>query len=231
MGFRMTRFFVRMAVVLMVLFTVALVLIRTQPYDNSRMEALESLMLGCRSACFMGIYPKQTTVEEAITILKAHVWVEDVKPAYMDKASAYWGEISWKWKLNTPLFGLLPSGESFTGRVRIVGGVVEEIHVSTNVELYQLWLDWKAPPYFRLDTLATFTTLEPFPPVLYHLDYPASGISAKGIKICPNLVDIWDTQLSFSMVRPKDFSLSRSASMNARFRFHYQLTQLEVHYC
>lgn len=185
-------------------------------------------MSDCHSSCFMGIYIGQTTAEEAIAILKHHAWVEDVKPAYMDKGPGYvvWGEISWNWKANTPLSGLFPSGKSYTPRLRIVGGLVEEIQLPTNIELYQLWLDWEAPPYFRLETIASFTIPES---MLYLLDYPASGITASGIGLCPNLVAIWDTQLSFSMVRPKDFSLSRFAYMNSQF--HNRLTKFETDYC
>lgn len=72
----MTRLIFKMALMLAVLFGVAVMLIRAQPHDDRELREFLTPPDGCEAPCFMGIRPGVTTVEEAIAILENHEWVE-----------------------------------------------------------------------------------------------------------------------------------------------------------
>jgi hypothetical protein len=71
----MPRFYLRLILLPILFFTVILLLIHTQPYDDRELREL-LLPNGCPAPCFMGIRPGVTTRDEAMRLLKASDWVE-----------------------------------------------------------------------------------------------------------------------------------------------------------
>src|SRR4051794_14092484 len=66
---------IRLAILLIVLFTAVLLLIHAQPYDDHELRQL-LLPEGCPAPCFMGIRPGVTTMDEALELLKKSGWIE-----------------------------------------------------------------------------------------------------------------------------------------------------------
>ena len=73
----MPRFYLRLTLLPIIIFTVMLLLIRAQPYDDHELRQL-LLHDECIAPCFMGIKTGVTTVDEAIKILEASGWVENM---------------------------------------------------------------------------------------------------------------------------------------------------------
>src|SRR5712672_955011 len=94
----MIRFILRVTLVVCLLFSVVLLLVRTQPYDagENRQRFLQDK---CSAACFVGIQPGVTTVEEALERLANSVWISNVDNRTVNNVSGY---ISWKWSDQKP---------------------------------------------------------------------------------------------------------------------------------
>jgi hypothetical protein len=75
----MLRFYLRLALIPVALFTAALLVIHAQSYDDHELREL-LLPEGCPAPCFMGIHPGVTTVDEAMELLKKSGWVEIESP-------------------------------------------------------------------------------------------------------------------------------------------------------
>ncbi len=71
----MTTFYLRLALLPIILLTAVLLLIRSQPYDDHELREL-LLPADCPAPCFMGIQPGVTTVDEAVKLLEASEWVK-----------------------------------------------------------------------------------------------------------------------------------------------------------
>jgi len=71
----MTRFYIRWLFIPLIVFSIALWLIRLQPDDEHELRQL-LLPEGCPAPCFLGIRPGVTTYDEAIQLLVASKWVE-----------------------------------------------------------------------------------------------------------------------------------------------------------
>ncbi len=89
----MTYLHLRLALIPLVLFTLVLLLIRLQPYDD---RDLRQLLLpdGCPMPCSMGIRPGVTTMDEAFGILKANSWIAELRQNA--------GTIQWAWSDLSP---------------------------------------------------------------------------------------------------------------------------------
>lgn len=71
----MIRFYLRVILIPIVLFTVVMMVVRAQPYDDHELRQL-LLPDDCPAPCFMGIRPGITTKDEAMKLLAASGWVE-----------------------------------------------------------------------------------------------------------------------------------------------------------
>ncbi|MEZ4672408.1 MAG: hypothetical protein R3E39_31270 [Anaerolineae bacterium] len=83
-----TYHMLRSAVLLVSIFSISLVVIHAQPYDDHELRDL-LLPPGCPAPCFMGIRPGVTTMDEAAKILEQHDWVSRITRRTSD--------ISWEW--------------------------------------------------------------------------------------------------------------------------------------
>ncbi|MBI1278949.1 MAG: hypothetical protein GC179_12545 [Anaerolineaceae bacterium] len=90
---QLTRFYLRLTVLWLIICAALLIGIRHQPYDD---YALRQLLLpdNCPMPCSMGVRPGVTTMDEAFTILKSNVWIEEIR---QDS-----GTIQWTWSDLSP---------------------------------------------------------------------------------------------------------------------------------
>ncbi len=89
----MIRFYLRLVLSPLVIFIALTLLIRAQPYDDRELRQL-LLPAGCPAPCFMGIRPGETSMEEALTILKSNQWIGDIR--------THTGSIEWTWSDSSP---------------------------------------------------------------------------------------------------------------------------------
>lgn len=71
----MSRFYFRLAVIPIALFTLVMIAIHAQLYDDHELREL-LLPEGCPAPCFMGIRPGVTTMDETMKLLRSSKWVE-----------------------------------------------------------------------------------------------------------------------------------------------------------
>jgi hypothetical protein len=169
----MSRFYFRLVLIPLLIFTAVLVLIRAQPYDDHELRQL-LLPDGCPTPCFMGIRPGVTTVDEAIKILNASGWVEpfDYKP------DANYIEL--KWNANSPSW--LEKNENSNSSVSIVDSLVNYFLLDTRLTLGEIQLSLGQTPF-------QFTGADSFEGhsyLYYSAIYQNSGISISASKVCDN---------------------------------------------
>ena len=94
----MNRWNLRVSLLLTFLFTAVLLLFRAHPYDEhqNRQPFTQDV---CTAACFVGIQPGVTTVDEAVTRLEASGWTREIDNRTINNVSGY---ISWKWSDQKP---------------------------------------------------------------------------------------------------------------------------------
>jgi hypothetical protein len=112
------------------LFALCIALIRAQPYDDSELRAFLTPPEGCPAPCFIGIRPGVTTVEEAVAILEAHEWVEDVNVNEIG--------VLWNWNNRQPTF-LLMNQAAFDAALTFTYGIVTSVHIITSIRFADLW--------------------------------------------------------------------------------------------
>jgi hypothetical protein len=114
------------------LFTLPVLLICAQPYDDSELRAFLTWSENCPAPCFMGIRPGVTTVEEAIGILQAHEWVQSVT----DPVSEESGFISVTWRENaSPV--IAPHSET---QLFVLDRVVYDMNIQTTYPVWTIYL-------------------------------------------------------------------------------------------
>ncbi len=161
----MSRFYLRLTLIPIALFTLVLILIRAQPYDDHELRQL-LLPEGCPAPCFMGIRPGVTTKDEAMKLLQKNKWVAsyDFNPLRSD--------IRIRWSRNSPLW-LANDGFYDGSIVGIRNNIVYAFVLDTTLKLGDLWLLFGETP-FQKNTLPIFeSTLY----LSYAAYYPQMGLS------------------------------------------------------
>ncbi|MEP6988606.1 MAG: hypothetical protein ABI970_23590, partial [Chloroflexota bacterium] len=94
----MARFYFRFGPFVFSIFSALLLLIHAQPYDlhENRQRFVRD---DCSAACFVGIQPGITSVEEAVQRLEASGWTSEVDNRTINNVSGF---ISWKWSDKKP---------------------------------------------------------------------------------------------------------------------------------
>ncbi|MBZ0302496.1 MAG: hypothetical protein K8J31_22310 [Anaerolineae bacterium] len=123
---------VRLAVALTLLFTLAIGLIRAQPYDRHIARQWLLPAQGCAAPCFLGMRPGETTFDEAAAFFKGRsdteYFVSRSDAAYADLAVLYWRETG------TPLSGTLHFADEQLAEMTVNG-----------FKLYEIWLELGEP--------------------------------------------------------------------------------------
>lgn len=90
----MRRYFFGFILTLTLLFALAIGLIRAQPYPANQIEAFINPPAGCRAPCFLGVRPRQTTIEQALAILRAN---DEIRQVHVE--NIYNGQlVYWRWR-------------------------------------------------------------------------------------------------------------------------------------
>jgi hypothetical protein len=125
--FLMTQLYLRLMLIPTALFTAALLLIRTQPYDNPDLHQL-LLPDGCPAPCFIGIRPGVTTSEETLKLLEASQWIGEIDNSVIDNEQGF---IRWDWSDHKPNW----ISANTKGKIWIAEHVVETITLFTDFRL------------------------------------------------------------------------------------------------
>ncbi|MEP6988427.1 MAG: hypothetical protein ABI970_22685 [Chloroflexota bacterium] len=134
----MSRLFLRLTLFLLLIFTAALLLIHAQPYNDHELRAV-LLPEGCPAPCFMGIRPGVTTVDEAMKLLAANGWVDQI-----NNQSSY---ISWKWRDQKPPW----ISQNEQGEIRLTDQRVSTITIYTDLPLGNTRLAFGLPDVEMVD--------------------------------------------------------------------------------
>ena len=142
----MSRFYLRLALLPLALFTAVLLLIHAQPYDDYELRQL-LLPDGCPAPCFMGIRPGITTMDEAVKILEANSWVGQIKK----ESNAYDNTINWTWNNRIPK-QVIPKGG---GRIQAAPNskrpLVDTITISSFLQLGEAYVVLGLPDTEKLN--------------------------------------------------------------------------------
>jgi len=164
----MTRFFVRAAVVLMVLFTVVLVLIRAQPYDDSQAQSLHNLIWECSQPCLIGIHPYETSVDDAIEKLRLSGWVRDFRLLQS-------GMFVWDWTDKQPDW-ITDNDTDDAGQLGVSKDSVRGIVLRTDISLMDVFLALGFPSRVMIQSERGYGS--------YYGFYESLGITVGGIYEC-----------------------------------------------
>ncbi len=93
----MIRWILWLTLLVLCLFSAVVLLIRAQPDKYTNQQVF--LPSGCTAACFVGIQPGVTAVEDAVKLLQASQWVDKVDNRTINNVSGY---ISWTWSDQKP---------------------------------------------------------------------------------------------------------------------------------
>jgi hypothetical protein len=169
---RMSRLYLRLLILPLLIFTATLLLIRAQPYDDHDLRQL-LLPEGCPAPCFMGIRPGVTTVVEMIEFLEASDWVENVQN---DTRGNSWGNISWKWSSRKPDW----ITQNAQGQIFAQNNLVMSLTVSTKLSLGAVLLTLGIPDMEKVDPHAE----QQRELSLYWAEYGQRGLTIKSWQPC-----------------------------------------------
>ncbi len=125
----MIRFYLRLIMIPIALFTLVLILIHAQPYDDHELREL-LLPEGCPAPCFMGIRPGVTTMDEAVKLLNASSWIKQIT----FRSSTY---ISWNWSTQSPNW----VDKTIEGSVSIYNDTITYMELGTLLYLGDILLE------------------------------------------------------------------------------------------
>lgn len=134
----MPRYYLRFIVIPLLIFTVALLLIHAQPYDDHELRDL-LLPERCPPPCFIGIRPGVTRLDEALEILNASGWVESYD--YQPNAIS----MTIKWNTYRPAW--LDNSDSY---LSIADGLVTEVNLTTTLTLDEIQLGMREPIFQQI---------------------------------------------------------------------------------
>ena len=123
----MTRFFLRLLFVPVLLLTSTLLLIRAQPYANHDLHQL-LLPEDCSAPCFLGIRPGMTTITQTLKLLKQSDWVGEIDDSTINNSQGF---IRWDWSEQKPSW-ISPNTK---GKIWVMDQVVNTITIFSNFRL------------------------------------------------------------------------------------------------
>jgi hypothetical protein len=184
-----TRSLLKVIFPLCILFTIPILLIHAQSYDDSELRGFLTPPEGCPAPCFMGIQPGVTTVDDAIAILQANEWVAEVSPTAFNRLGLQ--RIEWGWGGNvSPLLEPDPIPRS-GGRLIADEGIVQYMELLTRIRAGEAWLILgKAQNYTSLLVLGPVRTEPPNPIAAVY-----SNIVFIALTDCPYQRNFWNTKI------------------------------------
>lgn len=135
----MTALWGRLALIFLALFTLLIALIHSRPYDDSALRAFLVPSDGCSPPCFMGIWPGETTVQDAAVILEGHLWVRSIARGAFGSGIEY---IRWTWNGSQPDFFSTGGAPALQGDIE---GKVERLFLPIRVSPVEIWQVYGQP--------------------------------------------------------------------------------------
>ena len=123
----MTRLFLRLVFIPVLLLTSTLLLIRAHPYANNDLHHL-LLPEDCSAPCFLGIRPGVTTITETLKLLKQSDWVGEVDDSTINNQQGF---IRWDWSDRKPSW----ISANTKGKIWVMDQVVNTITIFSNFRL------------------------------------------------------------------------------------------------
>ncbi len=131
----MSRFYLRLTLIPIAIFTAILLLIRSLPYDAHELYQF-LLPKGCPVPCLMGIRPGITTMDEAVAILEANSWVGQIEK----ESNGYSHTIKWTWNNQIPK-RIIPTSHGQISATQISGKLlVDTIMISSFLQLGEVYV-------------------------------------------------------------------------------------------
>jgi hypothetical protein len=163
----MTRLICITGVYLSIIFTVALLLIHAQPYDDTELRAFLFPANDCAAPCFMGIQPGVTTIDDALAVLETNAWVGEV---YKINYPSY---LSWSWSGLQPTF----IDSSKNGEIAAYSGRgVEKIIIPTKFSVIEFWWLYGKPYWQDFGFMENGTAI-------YDFAFPEKNIIVSSIRM------------------------------------------------
>jgi len=192
----MTRFYLRFMIYPLIVAGVVILLVCAQPHNDHDLRWLP--VNNCLSACFLGIHPGKTTIEEAVKLLKAHPWISQVMP--MNTRGSY--RIGWFWSDDVPDFlKHTTTNPDFPadGGITFDNGVVRNIGFNTHLTFGDIALAWTYPNESQLVLPGLMIGEDSSVLAVVNIKYDDYQIS--GTLNCPYTTHIWQTPIHINVTR------------------------------
>jgi hypothetical protein len=124
------RLLLKLGSVFALLFAFCIALIRAQPYDDSELRAFLTPPEGCPVPCFMGIRPGVTTVDEAVAILEAGGWVDEI---HFSSSNSEWAEFTWNGRQTFPVIN-----DTRGGVIDGSEGIIHILAVHSSIPVFRI---------------------------------------------------------------------------------------------
>jgi hypothetical protein len=121
------------------LFAGVMVVIRAHPYDDDDLRAF-LIPDDCPSPCWQGIKPGRMSVENALSVLRAHTWISQVDTSLYD---GFRGWIRWDWSGREPPWII----HSERDNLWIDENRVVNVSLMTRIRFGEVWLALGAPDW------------------------------------------------------------------------------------
>ena len=175
-------------------------LTRARPYDAAPVRALLDAPNGCESPCWSGIRPGVTTLDEAVTHLRANPWVRSITPQISPRTRPASGAVVWTWNGTQPF----SVDSQLGGSLAIQGGVVTRITLPTRVTVGETWLALGPAARGRV-------THAGYPYERYDVDYlgyPERGLTVQVIVERPvTVTSFWSAPATY-IIQPLSANIS-----------------------
>ncbi len=134
----MIRLIARPAWVIAVSITLLVVALRLTAHPDQHAAAFFAPTAGCALPCWQGITPGETTVDEAVALLKANDWIEAVTRTDSPPSTVL---LNWTWS------DAYPYGSSADPPPMLIGrsGIVWQVYLPTNLRFGDVWLTLGKP--------------------------------------------------------------------------------------
>ncbi|MBI5667629.1 MAG: hypothetical protein HZC41_06440 [Chloroflexi bacterium] len=143
----MVRWLLRLALALVIGFTITVGLIRARPYDGSAIRQFLLPPPGCPAPCWQGIRPGITNTDAVLRLLRDNPWVESIQPQFYLGYGNGW--ITWQWNGSQPPL-TARSGQDSVG---IYYSTVQNISIMTRIRYGDLLLALGGPDWTKQDVL------------------------------------------------------------------------------
>ncbi len=197
----MIRLLLRPTLALTALLALSVVLMRAQPAEDYSVHQFLTPDEACSALCLLGMRPGVTTVGQAMSQLRAHVWVSS---ALMNATGRGYADIEWQWSGQQPdtIDASRPGRITFywdrdeeDGRRSLTDMPIETVSIHTRIRIYQAEA-WFGPPdtgttAYRPDQDLGYSAV-------YNNIYGMVDLST--VMPCPaNLLTYWDARTRITL--------------------------------